>query len=144
MRVVFDSNVYYSAVRSARGGSRILLQLVEFGLVRLCSNDYIFAEIRKNIIKKETEAVFQRYLQLIENLSYIPTDINLIQARQEFKGFIADEDDVAILAIAKQAQADYLVTLDKRHFFKPKVRQALPIPIVSPAQMIEIIRKKLD
>lgn len=53
------------------------------------------------------------------------------------------QKDSVILAESKQSAADFLVTLDKKHFLaKQAVDFLLPQKILTPKMLIEIIEKK--
>jgi predicted nucleic acid-binding protein len=54
---------------------------------------------------------------------------------------VIDPDDAPILAAAKQASMDYLVTLDVRHFHTDRVKAFLPVPIVTPAEFLIAFRR---
>ena len=86
---------------------------------------------------KETIQVIVRYY---ENLRL--TDLRIIKidkdkAKKKFEKII-NEKDALVLAGAEKSRVDYLVTLDRKHFFTKKVRQAkFSFKIITPGQLIE-------
>jgi predicted nucleic acid-binding protein len=51
--------------------------------------------------------------------------------------------DAPIIAAAKKARADFLVTLDKKHLLgKPELVAFANIPIVTPQEAVEKLRKR--
>ena len=61
-------------------------------------------------------------------------DIKLIERAK--KAIV--EGDAAILAEAKQSKADFLVTLDRKHFLTEKAKNFIkPVKIVTPKMLIE-------
>jgi predicted nucleic acid-binding protein len=50
---------------------------------------------------------------------------------------IVDRKDAPILAAAENANVDFLITLDKRHFVNPKTRQKAMLKVVSPIEFLQ-------
>jgi predicted nucleic acid-binding protein len=40
-----------------------------------------------------------------------------------------------------ESEADYLITLDKKHFLKQKVRHNIPIEVCTPADFLRIFER---
>jgi predicted nucleic acid-binding protein len=51
---------------------------------------------------------------------------------------LAAQKDASILSAALEAKVDYLITLDKKHFLKHKVKKSIPIEICTPADFLKI------
>ena len=54
---------------------------------------------------------------------------------------IIDPDDAPILAAAKQAHVDYLVTLNTKHFLTPKARAFFSALLVTPGEFLLAFRE---
>ena len=56
------------------------------------------------------------------------------------EGTLSDPDDIHLLVSSKEAHADYLVTLDRRHLLS-KASLIKHVAIVAPKQLIRILQK---
>lgn len=137
MKTVFlDSSVLFSAVNSPTGGSSKIFTLTS---IKLLTSKVVLTEVERNIREKLHTFHLERFFMLVDKLQILDQlpDKNLIQKAKEA---IVSKDAV-ILAEAKQAKSDYLVTLDRKHFltnsaisfFKPK-------KIVTPKMFLEEIK----
>ena len=61
----------------------------------------------------------------------------------EWEDDIINDKDALVLAGAEKAKVDYLVTLDKQHFFKTNVRKAIKADIILPGKLIEVVRRRV-
>ena len=50
---------------------------------------------------------------------------------------LVDRKDAAILAAAMESEADYLITLDRKHFLKRKARNNIPLAVCTPAEFLK-------
>lgn len=139
VRIFLDSNVIISGLFSDRGAPRIILDLLSLGLPLLSgvTGEFNIEEIERNLNKKMPEVLptYRKYLPLL-NLEIIP----LPAAKQlaEIKGAVA-EKDLAVLASAIQAKADFLVTGDRKDFAKARTIRKDPPRVVSPAELLEVV-----
>lgn len=139
MRAVFvDSSVLFSAINSPTGGSSKLFTLKN---IKLITSKLALTETERNVRQKLHEYHIDRFFMLAGKmviLKQLP-DKRLIK---KAKRVIVDKDSV-ILAESKQSAADFLVTLDKKHFLiKQAVKFLLPQKILTPKMLIEVIEKK--
>lgn len=136
-KVFLDANIYFSAARSPLGGSGFILELAKKGKLRLFVTTHVLKEAERNLRLKEDSRILLRYYQNLKFARPKIVKINRAKAKKKF-GRIINEKDTLILAGAVEAKADYLVTLDKKHFFTRKIRLAkLPFKVVTPGQLIE-------
>lgn len=133
LRLFLDSSVVFSATLSPTGGSAKIFTLSD--KFELVSSNIVLAESEKNVKKKLKHTIYvDRFFRLASHLTILPQipDDKLIN---EAKLTIAEKDAV-ILAEAKQAQPDYLVTLDKKDFLQPEPQKWVePIKIVTPKML---------
>ena len=127
-RIFLDSSVIFTAVNSPTGCSAKLFTLNKFKLV---TSPTVLTEVERNVRKKLFTRHLQRLFMLVEKLTVIsqrPDKVLISKAKMAIV-----EKDAVILAEARQAQADFLATLDIRHFFKPAVTRFLkPQKICTP------------
>ena len=126
LRVFIDSNVILSGLLSDKGAPRIILNLLSLGL-RLfvgLTGRYNLIEIERNLRKKMTRivSVYEVYFPKL-NLKIIPVPRK--ENLKEYFGKIADKD-IPVLVSALRGKADFLVTGDKQHFEKLKIRGEYP------------------
>ena len=124
MKAVFvDSSVLFSAVNSPTGGSSKLFTVDN---LKLTTSKVVLTEVERNIREKLHHYHLERFFLLVNKLTILdqlPDEKSLGRARK-----VIVEKDATILAEARQAKTDFLVTLDKKHFLTPAVVKFLLIP----------------
>src|SRR3989338_5750143 len=107
--VFVDSSVLFTATNSPTGGSAKLFTLKK---IKLIVSSLVLTETERNIRKKLQAFHLERFFALVGKTQILDQkpDINL--ARTAKKVIVAK--DSVILAEAKQAGVDFLVTLDKK------------------------------
>ncbi len=120
IRIFLDANVYVAGFVSPKGGSAFILELVRRKKVRLLANRIVLREADRNLrLKAPLKAIksFRRFLNetKIEILPP-PTEAGL----SHYEALIHPKDTV-VLGAALEAQVDFLVTLDRRHFLTAQV-----------------------
>ena len=138
MKTVFlDSSVLFSAVNSPTGGSSKLFTLKN---IKLITSNFVLTETERNVRKKLHEYHLDRFLMLVEQIEIIKQfpDERLI----EKAGKVIVEKDSVILAESKKSKADFLVTLDQKHFLTDGTAKFLkPQKALTPKMLIEIVEK---
>jgi len=136
-RVFVDSSVLFSAANSPSGGSS---KLFTIDTIHLVSSRLVLTEVEWNVRKKLHGYHFDRFLFLISLMDIItskPSD-KLIQKARD----VIAQKDAVILAEAKQANTDFLVTLDRKHFLQEAAMKFLyPKKIVTPKMLIERVSR---
>lgn len=144
MKVFLDSSVIIAALLSPEGGSAQIFEFCEAGVLK----GYISKDVKKEceeVIKRkfpEAETDFKKllkivHLKLMKNVK--PTFL------RNAKSWISHPKDSKILAAAKQAEVNYLLTLDIKHFIKdPHVSEKANIKILTPGDFLKIFRKELN
>lgn len=135
IKAFLDANIYFAAARSPLRGSGFVLELAKKGKLEVFITREVLKEAERNLRLKEDVRVLVRYY---ENLKF--TKLKIItkgKAKKKFEKII-NEKDALVLAGAGKSKVDYLVTLDRKHFFTNKMRLArLPFKIVTSGQLIE-------
>ncbi len=134
IRAFVDANVFIAAVASSTGGSALLFESCRKGFVEIVTSHLALLEAERNIRKKLPPSRLKQYHRLLEEhpLLIVPRP-----AAEEIRPYqmLTHEKDAPILAAAIQAKANYLVTLDRRHFTTERIRRAhLPLKVVSPRE----------
>lgn len=139
LSVVFvDSSVLFAAVCSPTGGSAKLFVLTE---LKLISSTLVLTEVERNVRNKLQSYHLIRFFALANKLDISKTRIekkSVLRAKR-----VIAEKDAAILVDAKVAKSDYLVTLDRKDFFQPKVFTYMkPAKVVTPGELITTLSLK--
>ena len=136
MRSVFiDSSVLFTATNSPTGGSAKLFTLAN---VKLLVSPLVLTETERNVRSKLHSYQLQRFFKLVEKtqiLNQKPDPSLIIEAKK-----VIAEKDAVILAEARQAKCDFLVTLDKKDFLNERVAQFLkPSIALTPKDLIKTL-----
>ena len=137
-RVFLDTNVLIASLASHTGASAAIRDLGESEELRIVLSRQVLIEADRVLLKKFPQLI-ERYRLFIKNVSPELADDprhDMVRAAEA----IIDADDAPILAAAKRAQVDYLVTLNTKHFLIPKVRAFYAAPIVTPAEFLAAFR----
>lgn len=132
MKNVFvDSSVLFTAVNSPSGGSSKLFATPSYHLI---TSKIVLTEVERNIRKKLASYHLERFFLLVEKMKILSSSPSRHTIEKAKKVIV--EKDAVIPAEAKYAKTDYLVTLDKKHFFTlPVIRFLKPAKIVTPKML---------
>lgn len=137
-KVFLDSSVLFTAVNSLTGGSAKLFTLKN---IKLITSRLVLTEVERNIRLKLENYHLDRFFLLggkLEILEQEP-EIGLIKKAQKY----IVKKDAAILAEVKKAKCEFLITLDRKHFLKPKVVNFLkPKKIFTPKMFFNYLDKR--
>jgi predicted nucleic acid-binding protein len=138
IRLFVDSSVLFSAAYSGTGYSRDILVMASRGEVTVVISDLVIEETRRNLLSfAPKEAAF--FDLIITSLPFefvFPTTDEVREAAH-----ISVVKDAPILAAAKKARVDFLVTLDRKHLLnKPELSSFSGMPIATPEEVIRSIR----
>jgi len=130
-RVVFDTNVLYSAILKQGSVPAKAFDLVTAGLVIPCVSDDVLAEYRLVLYRPELNLRSDRRRELLGHLSALSLHV----ARTKKLDVSKDDSDNRFLECAEAAVAAYLVTGNLRHF--PKTHYTTKI--VTARQLLTLV-----
>ena len=138
-RIFIDSSVLFSALYSDRGHSSDLLKMAVRKEIVLVLNDVVLEESRRNLARYGQELV--AYFDLIvESIPYEVVELTQEEIIEAARRVVLK--DAPILAAARKAKADLLVSLDKKHLLgKPELAAFAGVEIVTPLEAIAYLRK---
>jgi putative PIN family toxin of toxin-antitoxin system len=139
IKVFIDTNVLIAGVASVTGASATVLDLCESESIQMVISRQVLVEADRNFAAKLPNLVTQ-FRQFIQDLAPLMMDDPLPTEVQKAASLVARKD-AAILAAAIEAKVDYLITLDKKHFLKEKIRQNSPLEICTPADFLRIFER---
>lgn len=139
-RAFLDSNVLFSAILSPRGAPREIVRLSTAGVVHALISQQVVEEVKRNLFKKYPE-LLSPFLSLLEEAGIEvvpkPADGCICWALEH----LSYPPDAVLLAAARQGEASYFVTGDKRHFLsQSQLQENVGLCIVSPREFLEIVR----
>src|SRR3972149_11346234 len=136
--VFLDSSVFFTAVNSPTGGSSKLFTLTD---VKLVTSSLVLTETERSVRKKLQSYHLDRFFILADKLEILKKTPNE-KSIQKAKKVIVEKDSV-ILAEAKKAKTNFLVTLDRKHFLTEQVGKFLkPQMVFTPKDLITILEKR--
>lgn len=137
-KAFLDANVWFAAARSPQGGSALVIELAKQKKIKIYTSLVALNEVEKNIRQKEPLPVLLRHYQNLTDVKPKIIPINRQQAIKHFAKIINPKDSL-ILAAAIKSQAEYLVTLDRKHFMSPRLQKdRMPIKIVLPGDFLKV------
>lgn len=127
--------MWFAATLSPTGGSAELIRRLHHRQVRIVISRHVITEVTRNLQKKNDAAALQTFFDLLAVVQ--PDTMQPPKRAIEQASQVIHEKDARILAAAKSANCDALVTLDRRHFLKPQVTEfARPMSIVLPEDLL--------
>lgn len=112
MRVVLDTNVLISACLKPGGLEARVLRQAQDGQFQIAVSEIVLAEYREVAARQKFAAQAACFAQQI---SWIAANA-IHTAPEETAHAASDDDDNRLLECAQAAQAEYLITGNKRHF----------------------------
>lgn len=143
VKVLIDASVLIAAIINPRGGLAVIIELVKGQIIKGFLTKSIVQETVRNLNNKRPTEELGQGLKLILDLKSCITE-NPTSEQVEKASKIIDLKDAHVVAAAFASKVDFLVTLDKKHFFTDYLNQAnLPFKIIVPGDLLSIVRKKL-
>ena len=134
-----DTNVLFAAALSPTGASRELLRESIRGNVALVLSNFVLAEAERNLMLKRPDAfaVLQGILDALPFALADPTSEEVAEAAT-----YTVLKDAPIVAAARKANVDYLVSLDRKHLVSvAEVAQRSGLTIVLPEVVLDAVRQ---
>lgn len=129
IRVVFDTNILFSAAFKRVGVPAQVLDLVTPGILTPCLSDAIMAEYLDVLMRPILRPHAARAREVLELMEAFAVHVS----PTEKLSLCSDPDDDCFLECALAAEAAYLITGNVRHF--PK--EYKPVAIVTPRQLLQ-------
>jgi len=136
IKVFLDSSVLVAACGSKTGASALVLGYCRKGKIQGLVSVKAVGEAKKNVLLKFGEIEKKRLLYYLKmaNLLVVPSSTAEETARCEK---VINPKDAPILASAIKSSADFLLSLDKKHFFDSKVQEFTgKLKIIAPGDFV--------
>jgi len=135
IKVFIDTNVLIAGVNSVTGASATILDLCEARVLQMVVSRQVLIEADRNFAAKFPQLV-GRFRQFMHNLAPLMVEDPTPESMEKATN-IVDRKDAPILAAAQNANVDFLITLDKKHFLNPRTRQKMMLKVVSPIEFLQ-------
>lgn len=138
--VFLDTSVWIAAILSNRGASYVILERARYGEIVLFSSPDVFEEATRNLNVKYPKylPVFVEAFERIHPYLLVPNKKAILHAAT-----IVHPDDAPILAATMETEAEYLVTLDRKHFISRAriVRNKTGIKVLTPGTFLKVLEQ---
>ena len=140
-KVFLDTSALIAGILSPTGAAHEVLRLCEAGVVRAVVSRQVLVEADRNLSEK-VPTILPEYRMFLRQLSPLVVEDPSHDAVEGALGVIHHKD-APILAAAMEAQADFLITWNTRHFHKRSVRAYAKFPILTPGEFLEAFRRSI-
>jgi predicted nucleic acid-binding protein len=131
-RIFIDSSVLFSAANSAKGHSRDLMLMSANGEITIVLSDYVLEETRRNLAQLKGPPL-DELEKILANAGMEVVKVNKQSVLDAAKLIVLK--DAPIIAAAKIARVDMLVSLDKKHILNhPELETYVKAGIATPAE----------
>jgi putative PIN family toxin of toxin-antitoxin system len=132
LKVVFDTNVYFSAFNSKRGASFNVWRRAVRGEFTLIVSPEIMRELAE-VLRLDLETSEPEIVALLKLIAKVA---NVVQPGEALAAVKADPDDDRILECAVEGKADLIISFD-RHLLDLKSFQG--IGVVTPVDLLHTL-----
>jgi predicted nucleic acid-binding protein len=140
-RVFLDTSALIAGLVSPTGAAREVLRLGEVRLIEPVMSRQVLTEAERNLSSK-LPAMLPDYRTLLTQLApHIVEDPSLQAVREASR--VIHHKDAPILAAARGAGVDYLISWNTRHCHTDKVRAFVRFPVVTPGEFLHTFRRML-
>lgn len=139
LRVFLDSSVIVAGVGSLAGAAGTVLDLCEAGMVEAVLSELVLTEVDRAVSAKLPRLAprLRSFLRLIKPT--LAPEPNPSQVRASAR--LTHAKDAPILAAAKAAEADYLLTLDKKHFLSLRPEVKFQPLVLTPGEFLRVFER---
>lgn len=139
-KIFLDASTIFPAANSATGASRELIRKGSRGEIQIPVSQDVLMGVERNFSRKAPQ-IPPHYNSL---LAHFDPEIVSDPSKQQIwaaEKHIAQKD-TPIVAAAKRAKPDLLVTLDRKHLLgRPEFARYVGSPVVTPAQALDSLRR---
>ncbi len=141
MRLFIDSSVLFSACHSRTGGARELIRLAIKNQVELFISDYVLVESERHLSRDTQHAL--AVFHYVKNRDFWRMVTITREQVAEAIGVTADKFDAPIVAAARAAKVDYLLSFDRKHLYTRSVETFIGSAVATPETVLKTIKAGL-
>lgn len=136
-----DASAIYAMIVSSSGGARELARLAEQSRVTLVTSAYAFDEAARSFALKDPQIL--ELLWLFRAQSFWVWCEHTREDVIEARAHVNDPFDAPIIAAAKRAKVDGLVSFDRKHLHTRAVEKFIAAPALTAGDALALVRKNL-
>ena len=138
MDVYVDSDVVISSLLSRTGAA---YHLLNYSTITLIISSTSLTEIKKVISRRGMEQ--KQFEQLIQKrLKIVTIKQGVSTLKVKYLSYVLDINDAHIVAGAKAAKVDFLLTYNLKHYKTTKLKDDFNIQVLTPALFLQYLRSK--
>jgi len=136
MDVYVDSDVVISSLLSRTGAA---YHLLNYSTITLIISSISLTEIKKVISRRGMEQ--KQFEQLIQKrLKIVTIKQGVSTLKVKYLSYVLDINDAHIVAGAKAAKVDFLLTYNLKHYKTTKLKDNFNIQVLTPALFLQYLR----
>lgn len=145
VRVIIDSNIFFSSIFYPDGNERRLFELADRGLWQIVICDYVFDEIQLVLKRKGIEPnLAVDLLDTYQNIVHMDLDPEkYIETLGEATRLVSDDKDRPVFIFAKQEiekDRDTFLVSGDRHLNTPEVKKALDDRVFKTKEFFKLMK----
>lgn len=139
-KVVIDTNVIVSALRSRNGFSFKLLSIIDDERFKVFISVPVLLEY-EDAIKRDKTNIKLRKTEIDDILNFICFIAEQRKIFYLWRPFLRDPKDDMFLELAFEAECDYLITFNKKDF---EGIETFGIKVITPKEFLKVIGEKYE
>ena len=140
MKVIFDTNIFVSALRSNKGASYAVISQLPSDQFRIALSIPLYAEYQEVLTRPEHMSGASTPEEILAFLRYICSIAHRQQIFFLWRPWLSDPKDDMVLEVAIASQSRYIVTHNLRDF--RGVENHFGVMPVTPGKFLNIIRNR--
>jgi len=137
MRIVLDTSVLVSAVRSRNGASFALVQSIPSREFEICLSMSLYLEWQDVLTRKENLPPGRSRDDALEFLRYLAQEAHFQEIYFSWRPFLRDPNDDLLMELAFAANCQYIITHNIRDFRRS---EELGVLAITPGKFINLLR----
>jgi putative PIN family toxin of toxin-antitoxin system len=141
-KVFLDASVLIAAAASPGGGSSLVLEVCRGRNFYAATTRKVLLEAQRNIRKKLSRDALLRFYKEIASLKAEIVNTATQEELSQYNDIITTKDS-RVIACAVKCNADFLITLDRRHFQTEAIKKEnLSVIIMTPKEFLAWVKEK--
>lgn len=138
-KIVIDTNVIVSSLRSKRGYSYKLLSIIDDGRIKVFISVPVVLEYEDAIKRKKSDIKFKKS-EINDFLDFICLIGKQRKIHYLWRPFLKDRKDDMFLELAVESESDFIITFNKRDF---EGTEKFGIKTLTPKEYLKVIGEKI-
>jgi len=135
-KIVIDTNVILSALRSTSGASYKLLSIIDQGLFEFSLSVPLFLEYEA-VVKRNKEVLGLSIVDIDDILGYLAEIGHKREIYFLWRPFLKDPNDDLVLEVAVESESNYIISYNKRDF---KNINKFGLSVLTPQEFLRLIK----